>query len=566
MNAGNTPGYLLKQIESALCRAFPSKTRLEMMLRHQFSQNLEEIARGENLTEIVYKVVQDFNTSNSLAKLIKKALKENPNNASLKAIKEKFEITTSLVNLLLPLEKQIIKPMQQAYSACCYDKLGDNREYEIPDNLNDILENLDNIPQQNDNETPIIEFVARLLITGHIPKPIAEKLKQWLDENDSAAQWERLIKKLNFQQDDLLLDEDGTVLLSENELLPPRHSFDSNWLNELEAPEGTVKLRSKFYLQRENEAKWLDKVLGWGETIRVKGAHQMGKSSLLARMHQQAKQNSQAALYLDFQRFDQTFLSSLDSLLRYIAARMTKHWRTSRSPDSYWSSSLGAKDKLSDFVLEEVLENTDFPILLIFDDVDIVFDYDYRDDFFSLIRAWHNERAIEEQWEKLNLVLAYSTEAFLFIQDLNQSPFNVGISIELGDLSRSKVEEMNRKHNSIARSSGEIDSLINLLGGHPYLLRMAFYTMATGSIRVPEFCRVAGDDDGPFAEHLSRYLRQLEAWPDLRHGMQDVLRKHKCTNNEIFYRLRKSGLILGHSPDAVQARCQLYAQYFETRL
>ncbi|NEO78097.1 effector-associated domain EAD1-containing protein [Moorena sp. SIO4G3] len=250
MNAGNTPGYLLKQIESALCRAFPSKTQLEMMLRHQFSQNLEEIARGENLTEIVYKVVDYFNTSNSLEKLIKKALNENPNNASLKAIKEKFEITTSLVNLLLPLKKQIIKPMQQAYRACCYDKLGNYREYEIPDNLNDILENLDNIPQQNDNEKHIIEFVARLLITGNLPKAIAEQLKQWLEKNDSAAQWERLIKKLKFQQDDLLLDEDGTVLLSEDELLPPRHSFDSNWLNELEAPEGTVKLRSKFYLQR----------------------------------------------------------------------------------------------------------------------------------------------------------------------------------------------------------------------------------------------------------------------------------------------------------------------------
>ncbi|NEO24215.1 AAA-like domain-containing protein, partial [Moorena sp. SIO4A5] len=375
----------------------------------------------------------------------------------------------------------------------------------------------------------------------------------------------RLIKTLKFQQDDLLLDEDGTVLLSEDELLPPRHSFDSNWLNELEAPEGTVKLRSKLYLQRENEATWLDKVLGWGETIRVKGAHQMGKSSLLARMHQRAKQNSQAALYLDFQRLDQKCLSTLDSLLRYIAARMTKHWLTSRSPDSYWSSPLGSKDKLSDFVVEEVLEKFDLPILLIFDDVDRVFKYDYRDDFFSLIRAWHNERAIEEQWQKLNLVLAYSTEAFLFIQDLNQSPFNVGISIELGDLSRSKVEEMNRKHNSIARS-GEIDSLINLLGGHPYLLRMAFYTMVTGSISVTEFCRVAGNDDGPFAEHLSRYLRQLEASPDLRHAMQDVLRKHQCQDNEIFYRLRKSGLILGHSPDAVQARCQLYAQYFKTRL
>ncbi len=387
-----------------------------------------------------------------------------------------------------------------------------------------------------------------------------------LYQGDSAAQWERLIKNLKSQQGALLLDEDGTVILSENEFLPPRHSFDSNWLNELEAPEGTVKLRSKFYVQRENEPTWLDKVLRWGETIRVKGAHQMGKSSLLARMHQRAKDKNQAVLYLDFQRLDEAVFSTLNSLLRYIAERLARHWRTSRSPDTYWSSPFGPKDKLSDFLLEEVLEKAELPILLIFDDVDRVFNHDYRDDFFSLIRAWHNERAIEEKWQKINIILAYSTEAFLFIQDLNQSPFNVGISIELGDFNRSQVEEMNLQHNRLVRSVGELDSLVNLLGGHPYLLRMAFYKMASQRISVPELCRIAGNDDGPFAEHLSRYLRKLEAWSDLRHAMQDILRKQKCPDNEIFYRLRASGLVLGHSPDVVQARCRLYAKYFETRL
>ncbi|NEQ11982.1 MAG: hypothetical protein F6K37_40825, partial [Moorea sp. SIO4E2] len=76
--------------------------KLAMMLRHQFSQNLAQVASGGNLTEIVYNLVQDFNTRNSLEKLINRALKENPKNAELNAIKEKFEITTSLVKLLLP--------------------------------------------------------------------------------------------------------------------------------------------------------------------------------------------------------------------------------------------------------------------------------------------------------------------------------------------------------------------------------------------------------------------------------------------------------------------------------
>jgi hypothetical protein len=388
-----------------------------------------------------------------------------------------------------------------------------------------------------------------------------------LYQGDFAAQWERLIKNLKSQQGALLLDEDGTVILSENEFLPPRHSFDSNWLNELEAPEGTVKLRSKFYVQRENEPTWLDKVLRWGETIRVKGAHQMGKSSLLARMHQRAKENGRAAFYLDFQSFDEAVFSSLDSLLRYVAERLARRWRTSYSPDTYWCSPLGAKDKLTDFVLAELLEKANLPILLILDDVDRVFNYDYRDDFFSLIRAWHNERALEEgDWQKLNIILSYSTEAFLFIQDLDQSPFNVGFSIELTDFSCSKVVDMNLQHNRLIEPDSDLDSLIQLLGGHPYLLRMAFYSMAMRKINLSQLCRTACNDDGPFSEHLFRYLRKLENWLDLRNAMREVLESQKCTNNEIFYRLRASGLVSGHSPDSAKARCELYAQYFGTRL
>ncbi|WP_202972058.1 SUMF1/EgtB/PvdO family nonheme iron enzyme [Moorena producens] len=178
MNAGHTPGYLLAQIESALCSAFPSEIKLAMMLQHQFNINLSQIASGGNLTEIVYKVVQDFNSSNSLAKLINKALKENQNNFELNAIEEKFEITISLVKILLPLEKNLTKQMQQAYRDCCPDWKNN-----IPDSFYDLLENLDDIHQPTDDEKLIVKFVDSLLVNGNIPKSKAEQLKQWLAKN-----------------------------------------------------------------------------------------------------------------------------------------------------------------------------------------------------------------------------------------------------------------------------------------------------------------------------------------------------------------------------------------------
>ncbi|NEO47490.1 MAG: hypothetical protein F6K55_26555 [Moorea sp. SIO4A3] len=156
-----------------------------MMLREQFNKNLEEIAGGENLTEIVYQVVQHFDNINSLPKLINNALKENPKNDELKAIKEKFKLTTSLVNILLPLEKNFINQMQQAYRVCCPDELLDDweDELELPDSLAEILGNLDDIPQATDDEKNIVKFVARLLDTRDIPKSHGDQLKQWLDKN-----------------------------------------------------------------------------------------------------------------------------------------------------------------------------------------------------------------------------------------------------------------------------------------------------------------------------------------------------------------------------------------------
>ncbi|NEP28941.1 MAG: hypothetical protein F6K49_46105 [Moorea sp. SIO3I6] len=75
--------------------------------------------------------------------------------------------------------------MQQAYQACCADGLWDDWEDELPDSFYEILRNLDweEKAQPTDDEKLIVKFVDRLLDTGDIPKPTAEKLKQWLEKN-----------------------------------------------------------------------------------------------------------------------------------------------------------------------------------------------------------------------------------------------------------------------------------------------------------------------------------------------------------------------------------------------
>jgi hypothetical protein len=112
------------------------------------------------------------------------------------------------------------------------------------------------------------------------------------------------------------------------------------------------------------------------------------------------------------------------------------------------------------------------------DEVDRVFDTNFRNDFFGMLRSWHNSRAIYSSLDTLDLVLVTSTEPYQLIDDLNQSPFNVGQIIELEDFTPEQVAELNRRHN-FPFDANSLQQLLRLLGGHPYLVRKALYLVAS---------------------------------------------------------------------------------------
>ena len=57
------------------------------------------------------------------------------------------------------------------------------------------------------------------------------------------------------------------------------------------------------------------------------------------------------------------------------------------------------------------------PLVWAMDEVDRLFPCPFRSEVFGLFRSWHNARAPEptQPWRRLTLVIAYATEAHLFI-------------------------------------------------------------------------------------------------------------------------------------------------------
>lgn len=330
---------------------------------------------------------------------------------------------------------------------------------------------------------------------------------------------------------------------------------------------GTIRLDSPFYVRRREDEAAERCLAQAGSTIVVKGPRQSGKSSLLARLHALSKRDGRRSVYLDFQTFDEPQLGSLGTTLQTLARRIARSLKTLIQPADVWDSELlGEKESFAEFLTRAVLDVSSSPVILLLDEVDRLFDRPYRGDFFAAVRGWHNNRATDEAWENLHLVLAHATDPALWIENLNESPFNVGDRLRLSDFTRDQVADLNARHGNPLQDPEEIAGLMDLVGGHPYLIRQALYVLVSERWSLTRLREEAGKDNGPFGDHLRRHLWALLQSERLRVVVAKIAKGGGCDDEGLFQRLLASGLVAGETRDKARLRCTLYQQYFSRHL
>ena len=328
----------------------------------------------------------------------------------------------------------------------------------------------------------------------------------------------------------------------------------------LEMPEGTMDAESRFYVERAEDAIASQTILQRGVTIAIKGSRQVGKSSLLIRTIDQAVKAGKQVAYLDFQLFDKAALHDSELFLRQFCILLADMLDMDDRVDEYWNKPLGNTQRCTRYMSRYILKELGEPLVLAMDEVDKVFDTDFRSDFFGMLRSWHNRRGTKPIWKQLDLVLVTSTEPYQLIDDLNQSPFNVGQVIELADFTQQQVKDLNQRHGLPFNASQE-RQLMMLLGGHPYLVRRALYLVASQRISAGELLANATAEHGCFGDHLRHYLSLLHGKTELIQGLLQVIGENKCDDKLIFWRLRGAGLVREQGRE-ILPRCQLYADYF----
>jgi hypothetical protein len=358
------------------------------------------------------------------------------------------------------------------------------------------------------------------------------------------------------------ISEDGRPIVDHQTPVPPLPEFDPRFLEE---PGGTVRLRSEFYVRRDEDDQLERQVIQSGTMTTIRAPRQTGKSSLLVRGMQQARARGAKVVHFDLQRVDRDHLESPDMFLRYLAEYIVHRLRLDRDEvDRLWRDTLGPQDKVTYLMEDYVLPESEMPLFLAMDEVDRLLSTPYHSDFFALLRAWHNSAAYDDLWQKLNIALVISTEPYLLIADPTQSPFNIGLKFYLEDFEQVQVQELNRRHGAPV-ADRDIPQFMELLGGHPYLTRKALYVMVVGRLSWSELVRTAPMDQGPFGDHLRRYRWLLRDQPDQQEALRQVVRQGRCVDDMAFYRLLRAGLVKG-SGQVCECRCDLYRVYFKDKL
>ena len=330
----------------------------------------------------------------------------------------------------------------------------------------------------------------------------------------------------------------------------------------LEAVGGAVPLDSTFYVLRPTDEEFHTALSRNDSIVLVKGARQMGKTSLMARGLQEARKSGCKVVLTDLQKLNTTHLQSVDNFFIALAEAIADQLDLDVDPDIA-NPRRGPSMNFERFLRREVLNKLSSRMVWGLDEVDRLFTCNFGSEVFGLFRSWHNERSLDPSgpWQNLTLAIAYATEAHLFITDMNQSPFNVGTRLTLADFTLEQVSELNARYGSPLKDPRELVQFHELLGGQPYLTRRGLHELASRNLSFSEFESKVAHDEGPFGDHLRRILVSLAQDPNLCDAMKGLLAGRPTSGPEVFYRLRSSGVVSGESARLMRLRCRLYEIY-----
>jgi hypothetical protein len=159
--------------------------------------------------------------------------------------------------------------------------------------------------------------------------------------------------------------------------------------------------------------------------------------------------------------------------------------------------------------------------------------------------------------------MAHSVEVYIPLAT-NRSPFNVGLAIELPTFNQEQVQDLAQRH-QLPLTKPELEQLMKLTGGFPYLIRLALYQSSRLNIPIKTLLQDATSDRGIYQQHLQSLLWKLQQNHELSEAIQQILKAPIQLESEVAFKLKSLGLVHLVENQATLS-CELYREYLRNYL
>jgi len=329
----------------------------------------------------------------------------------------------------------------------------------------------------------------------------------------------------------------------------------------LESPEGQVPVASCLYIERSTiEQTCYQEILQPRAFIRIFAPLKMGKTSLLARILDYGSRQNYHTVRLSLHCAGTQVFASSDRFLRWFCTNVTKQLGLESRLNDYWDEEMGPLINSTIYFQGYILKEIFNPMVLALDGIDQLFHYpELAGDFFVLLRSWYEETKDNSVWQKLRVVMAHSVEVYIPLPT-NRSPFNVGLAIELPTFNQEQVQDLAQRH-QLPLTTPEIEQLMKLTGGFPYLIRLALYQTIRLNLPLKTLLQAATSDRGIYQQHLQYHWWNFQQNPELFDAFGQVLTAPLELNMEVGFKLKSLGLV--HIiENKLTVSCELYREYF----
>ncbi|CAN2043953.1 hypothetical protein GMMP1_1230007 [Candidatus Magnetomoraceae bacterium gMMP-1] len=359
-------------------------------------------------------------------------------------------------------------------------------------------------------------------------------------------------------------------------------------------PRGTMDPESEFYIERQaDEECWKYLSQDYAVTIALQGTKQSGKSSLMQKMLYRAeKERNIKTVFIDFRGFTEQVFEDEKKFFQEFCLKVSDALGALNIPEAinkYWKTDLSTNVANCDkYISQYIISNINKPFILALDEPQLITNRSIRNNFFGMLRTWHNKRAGNKNFARMTLFITSPTDPNRFIYNPNISPFNVAEVIMLEDFTLSQAKELNRCYQESLKNT-QVKELYNLLAGQPYLTHISLYSLKKLDIKFDKLIIEAKSDTDlskdhldrlwnliaesksntdPFKDlldHLNRLWNLIKQTSEVKEFMLQIFKNQNPPENDLFYHLKEIGLIKKDKSKVV-FRNKLYEFYYKELL